>query len=75
MRGEQRNCWGFSTPERSSPREAWTIARLAAKDSDDCTKDPQARGVIRTDEPRVAVPFMQSWRTSAIDTLLPGSSA
>jgi len=51
------------------------MARLAAEDSDDRTKDPLARGVIRTDEPRVAVPFMQSWRTGAIDTLLPGSSA
>ena len=51
------------------------MARLAAEDSDDRTKDPLARGVIRTDEPRVALPFMQSWRTGAIDTLLPGSSA
>ena len=51
------------------------MARLAAEDSDDRTKDPLARGDIRTGEPRVAVPFMQSWRNSAIDTLLPGYSA
>jgi hypothetical protein len=51
------------------------MVRLAAEDSDDRTKDPPAGGVIRTDDPRAAVPFMQPWRTGAIDTLLPGSSA
>jgi hypothetical protein len=51
------------------------MARRAAEDSGDRTKDPLARGVIRTEEPSVAVPFMQPWRTSGIDTLLPGSSA
>jgi hypothetical protein len=30
------------------------MARLAAEDSDNRTKDPLARGVIRTDDPRVA---------------------
>jgi hypothetical protein len=51
------------------------MGRLEAEDSDDRTKDPLASGVIRTDEPSVAVSFMQSWRTGAIDTWLPGSSA
>jgi hypothetical protein len=66
---------GSSTPEKSSSREAWTTARLAAEDNDDRTKDPLGRGVIRADDPRVAVPFMQAWRTGAVDALLPGSSA
>jgi len=51
------------------------MVRLAAEDSDDRTNDPLARGIIRTDEASVAVPFMGSWRTSARVTLLPGSSA
>jgi len=51
------------------------MGRLIAEDNDDRTKDPVARSVIRTGEPRVAVPVMQSWRTGAIDTLLPGSFA
>jgi len=50
------------------------MACLAAQDGNR-TNDPLDRGVIRTDEPSVTVTFMQSWRTSAIDTLLPGSSA
>lgn len=51
------------------------MVRLAAKDSDDRTNDPLARGVIRTDEASFAVPLMWSWRTSARDTFPPGSSA